>query len=114
MPEHPSDGTRDGERPLRHLAECALHHRNLKLVCRRCRHVRILQGHAVWWLFERRHWDDRLDRVARRFWCTRCWLSRKRRQHGPELVVTRDAPTGDPWPLPDEREWKRLVQRYRS
>ena len=74
----------------------------------------VLSGATPLLLFEQRHWDDRLDMVPKRFWCTRCWLSRKRRRHDPELTLTREAPTGDPWPMPDEREWKRLVQRYRS
>ena len=32
----------------------------------------------------------------------------------PALELTRDAPTGEPLPMPEERAWKKVVSRYRS
>lgn len=101
------------ERPQRTLRELALHHYNLRLICRRCGYVRILQGHCLWWLFERRRWSDHLEDVARRLWCARCWIANRRKEY-PRCERTRDPPTGDPLPYPDEREWKKVVARHRS
>jgi hypothetical protein len=100
--------------PVRHVVECALHRRNIKLTCKRCRYFRIFQPHGLWWLFERRRWDDALQVVPSRFWCSRCAMVAPKKIKNPALELTRDAPTGEPLPMPEERAWKKIVSRYRS
>lgn len=99
-------------RRLRTLEQCALHKRTLRLSCPRCDHRSVLDAVCLWWLFNRRGWDDGLNAVAIRLRCARC------RDRGtttrPRITVGREPPTGEPLPYPDEATWKRLVSRYRS
>lgn len=100
-------------RTLRTLEQCALHRRSLKLTCRRCRSVRVLDAVPLWWLFHRRGWPDDLASAAARFACSAC-RDAGHRSPAPAIQVGRDRPDGPQPPYPDEREWKRLVSRYRS
>jgi hypothetical protein len=105
---------RESYPPIRSITECALYHFNLKLTCRSCGHVRVFQGHCLWWLFHRRRWDDHLDKAGDRFWCRPCWSKRCSKVKGPKIERVKEEPTGEPLPWPQEREWKRVVARYRS
>lgn len=58
-------------RKLRNLEHCALHRRTIEVTCLRCNRVRRFDAVALWWLFERRHWDDSLTDAAKRFRCSR-------------------------------------------
>ena len=100
-------------RTLRTIEHCALHRRTLRLTCPRCRSVRVLDAVALWWLFHRRGWPDDLASAARRFVCSACRESGQL-PPAPAIAVSRDQPNGPQPPYPDEREWKRLVSRYRS
>ena len=106
---------KDNYRPYRYITDCALFHENIRVRCRRCGRSKIFSGYALWWLFERKRWDDSLKIAGRRFRCSnlRC-ASAARGRLGVELTVTRDDPTGPQPSLPDERAWKRLVNRNRS
>ncbi len=99
--------------PLREVEQFALHNRNLRLTCRRCGTVRVLSGHGVWWLFRQRRWDGHVNQLAKRFRCAACF-EQSGIKVSPNVQATRDHPTGAPLPDPDERDWKRLVSRYRS
>lgn len=99
--------------PLRTLTDLALRFWNVRLTCRRCRHVRVLHGAAVWWLFQRKRWNDDLMDAARHFHCGPCSENGAGRQ-APWIDKTRDEPTGEPLPLPSDYEWKKLIARYRS
>ena len=106
---------KENYRPYRHITDCALYHENVRVRCQRCRAEKIFSGHALWWLFFKKRWDDALRTAGRRFRCTSCsYDSRGRARSRVELSITRDAPTGPQPPMPDEREWKRLVNRTRS
>lgn len=96
------------------LMQCALHRRTLRLSCRACPHVRLLDAVPVWYLFERKGWCGFLSEVPRRFYCSRCWLERSRKASAPRLEITCDPFAGAQFPYPSEREWKRFVSRYRS
>ncbi|GGB40065.1 hypothetical protein GCM10011380_31890 [Sphingomonas metalli] len=100
-------------RRLRTLEQCALHKRTLRLTCPRCRHVRILDAVPLWWLFQRRGWDDALPAVIGRLRCSSCG-GRGGAAVRPRLTVGRDPPTGAQFPYPDAASWKKLVSRYRS
>ena len=99
---------------FRTVTDCALYRRNISLSCRQCRHVRVFDGRCLWWLFERRRWNDELKGIGRRFWCSDCQMAKARKVRDPTLTITEDTPTGAVLPWPSDRDWKRLVSRYRS
>lgn len=105
------DRTHIGRR-LACLEHCALHRRTIRLTCPRCGAERRFDAVALWWLFHRKGWNDRLPDAGRRFRCTRCdgagHLPR------PAVAITREPPDAEQPPYPDERTWRRLVSRYRS
>ena len=104
---------RENYRPYRHITDCALFHENLRVKCRRCGNEKTFSGYALWWLFHRKQWDDSLRVAGHRFRCLRC--SYEGRGLSPvKLSLTRDEASGPQPPMPDEREWKRLVNRTRS
>jgi hypothetical protein len=98
--------------PLSTVTDIALHHVNLKLICRRCSGVRVLNGAGLMKLFESRGWDQNLQYASRRFRCTRCWIHEHRKVR-PRTLLTMENETGEPLPMPDEREWRRITSRYR-
>lgn len=99
--------------PLRDLFDAAARHRAIKLTCRRCGHVRIFDPHALWWLFKRKGWNDRLSEIQARCWCYPCWRKTGDRVRRPRLELVTDAPTGAPLPMPEERHWKQEMRRRR-
>lgn len=101
-------------RKLTCLQHAALYNYNIRVACSACPHVRVFQGHQLWWLFERRRWNDRLEDVPRRLWCTRCAFGNRRKVKPTTVTLVKEAATGDELPWPDERVWKRVVSRYRS
>jgi hypothetical protein len=106
------DRTHIGER-LRTLQHCALHRRTIRLVCRSCGHLRYLEAIRLWWLFSRRMWDDRLPQAIERLCCAKCRAAGRTERF--RFEITRERPDEQPQPpYPDEREWKRIVSRYRS
>ena len=109
----PADDREHIGRALRTIEQCALYRRSLRLTCRRCQSLRILDAVAVWWLFQQRGWPDNLPDVARRFACSAC-RNKGHQSAAPMIEVGRDPPEGPQPPYLDEREWKRLVSRYRS
>jgi hypothetical protein len=101
------------ERRLRTLQHCALHRRTIRLTCPICGHVRSFDAVALWWMYERRGWDDALPGAYRRMYCTAC-KSKRDAVVRPRAEITRDRPDDRQPPYPDEATWKRLVSRYRS
>lgn len=85
----------------------------VELTCPVCRHVRRFDPYALWWLFEQRGWDDRLDRLPGRFHCVACRIA-SRRKVRPTVRITDDPPNDDTLKRPDEREWKKSVKRRRT
>lgn len=99
---------RDGAKVATHLFEAAAWQYAIRATCRGCRHASIFDPHALWWLFQRKGWDDRLKAAASRFRCIRCGKT------GADLVLVREMPTVATLPLPPENEWKRAISRFRS
>lgn len=112
---HPSSGSDYDHvgRRLRTLEQCALHKRTLRLSCPECGHVRTLDAVSLWWLFQKRGWEDTLSAAFSRLYCSAC-RTRDGSTARPRIAVGRDPPTGEPLPYPDAATWKRLVSRYRS
>ena len=101
-------------RRLTALWLCALYRRSLHLRCPACQHQRLIDAIPVWWLFKRRRWSETLRDVPPRFYCSRCLADRGRRTRGPRLTISLDPAEPCDLPYPDEREWKRMVSRYRG
>lgn len=95
---------------LTHLQFLALYRWNVRVSCT-CGRTAVFHGGALWWLFERNGWSDRLQDAPKRFTCEICRSGGRRGL--PRLQKTRDEATR-PLKMPDEREWKRLVSRYRA
>jgi hypothetical protein len=93
--------------PVRDLFDAAAQHYAIKLTCRRCRHQRIFDPHALWYLFEKKGWPDYLRDVRRRCRCAECGARE------PTLDLVHEAPTGEPLKMPSEQEWKRMRTRRR-
>ena len=64
--------------PIRDLFDAAVRHNTIKVSCR-CGNVGIFDPHALWWLFERRGWNDRLGDVQRRMRCLQCYVAKRKR-----------------------------------
>lgn len=101
-------------RPIDGLMLCAVYQKSLNLRCPACQHGAVLAAVPIWWLFERRGWDQSLNSVCKRLYCSACWARRKERVYDPAMQISDDKPTADPFRWPDERTWKRLTSRFRS
>jgi len=103
---------RDLVNPIVDLFDAAARHRTIRLDCPRCQRVVIYDGHAVWWLFERKGWSSRLRLAARHFYGATC---RRRRAETirPRVSLSEQDPTSQSLAMPDEREWKRALHRRR-
>lgn len=97
----------DGCRVPQTLFEAAAWHYAIVATCRRCRARGVFESAALWWLFERRGWDPTLYGAARRLKCRACGA------RATVSPVRWEAPTVI-LPLPDDRDWKRAVSRFRS
>ena len=103
----------DEDGHFRHVADFAARRWNVRLRCPRCRHERVGCGGALGFLFHKRRWNDVMSQAPRRLWCSRCWIS-ERRKYIPRFERTHDAPTGEDLPAPDDATWKALIKRYRD
>jgi hypothetical protein len=107
------DNLADDWPPLRTLTDIALRSWHVRLTCPECKHVRVMSGAGLWYLFYRKHWSDDLASARKRFYCSLCRLSR-RVKIIPSIDKTHDAPTGPKLEDPTDYEWKKLIARYRS
>lgn len=103
---------RNGATEPTSLAELAVLQYNLRATCC-CGHSTVIDGIALWWLFERRGRDQNLRSVGRYLICARC-LKDGQKVHGPALQATRDPGAACGLPCPGETTWKKLVARYRT
>lgn len=99
--------------PLRTLTDLALRKWHVRLTCPRCKHVRIMSGAGLWYLFYRKCWPDDLRAARERLYCALCW-GQRRVKIAPRLDKTNDEPTGPLLENPSDYEWKKLIARYRS
>jgi hypothetical protein len=105
---------REGYQPFRRLFDCALWKHNLRATCRSCKHTRVLDGPGLWWLAEKRSWDDDLRAFSHRLYCGPCYLTHSLKVRVPMLTPTQDEVKGPLLPGPSHYEWKRIVNRQRS
>ncbi len=102
-----------GYRPPPSLSEAARLHYTIKVTCKVCGHSHVFDPHALWWLFERRYWDGRLNQIGRRLYCVRC-LPRGKKVKQPKIEIVKEEPTGRQPPMPDEELWRRHLKRQRT
>ena len=102
----------DGLKVATCIFEAAAWHRTVKVSCR-CGNVGLFDGHGLWWKFERKGWTDDFRDARRRFYCRSC-SQRMGRKVRPSWIETCDESPRICLPLPDEREWKRAVNRFRG
>ncbi|WP_157216078.1 hypothetical protein [Flavisphingomonas formosensis] len=98
---------------LTHIQHVALYRKNLRLTCPRCGVSKIHNGAHLWWLFQQKRWDDSMRVVPLRFRCGNCF----QQGHGrirPKVEIVEEDETGPQFPAPDEREWRRMISRFRS
>jgi DNA-directed RNA polymerase subunit RPC12/RpoP len=98
----------DGGQIPRTLFEAAAFHRSLRARCPACGNEAVFHAAALWWLFQRRQWPDRLVDAGARLRCSRCG------RRGTQLELTRDPPTIVDLPLPNDVAWRRAVSRFRA
>jgi hypothetical protein len=86
---------------------------NVKLTCWSCGHVRVLHAAALWLRLSMMGKPDHLQEISRYGKCLPCLNERLVKIRSPNLELTREPLTGDPLPLPSEREWKQGVRGMR-
>ena len=72
----------------------------------------LLSGARLWWLFHRKRWSDQFRDMRGRFYCTQCQIRYGKRVR-PTYIGASDQPSQKELPMPDEREWKRALRRFR-
>ena len=104
----------DGLKVPTSLFEAAAWHYAVKVSCG-CGHFAVFDPHGLFWRFHRKGWPDSLVDAKRRLWCKSCRssLGQKVRPRRVDLVKPYSGPRIT-LPLPDEREWKRIINRYRG
>jgi len=103
-----------GTRVATNLFEAAAWHKAIRVACSACPHNVTFNPHGLWWYFQRKRFDDDLRAARQRFWCRECGrrIGRRIRPRPLELVEESDAHIR--LPMPDEREWKRAINRFRN
>ncbi|WP_206377376.1 hypothetical protein [Sphingobium sp. TB-6] len=94
------------------IFEAAAWHYSVRVVCR-CRREGLFDAHGLWWKFQRKGWSDDFREAKRRLYCRAC-TQRTGRKVRPITMETSNKPAKIRLPLPDEREWKRAVSRFRG
>ena len=99
--------------PIADLFDAAVRHMTVQLRCPRCGWTAHFDPHAMWWLFERKGWNDRISQVVAHFYCDAC------RARGGAPVRPRIAlldvsvPIDARLEMPTEQVWKRMLSRRR-
>lgn len=98
---------------LRTLTDLALRKWHVRLTCPTCGTVRVMSGAGLWYLFDRKHWNDDLRSARQRLYCALCFANRRVKIR-PRIDKTHEGPTGPKLPDPSDHDWKKLIARYRS
>ncbi|GLT00148.1 hypothetical protein GCM10007897_15320 [Sphingobium jiangsuense] len=104
--------SKDGLKIATNLFEAAAWHYTVKVICR-CEHSATFDPHGLWYHFHRLGWDDDLKRACKCFWCRPCAHRFGRRVRPIRIELVREPPQIS-LPLPTDREWKRIVSRWRG
>ena len=96
--------------PISDLFDAAVRHRTIKASCQ-CGNVGIFDPHALWYLFERKGWNDKLPAVRKRMRCLQCYAAKRKRTLA-ALELCDENHTRQ-LPMPQISEWKRQLRRRR-
>ena len=102
--------SRDLANPIQDLFDAAVRHHTIKVSCG-CGNVGIFDPHALWYLFERKGWNDKLSAVRKRMRCLQCYAAKRKRTLA-ALELCDENHTRQ-LPMPDLIEWKRQLRRRR-
>jgi hypothetical protein len=105
--------TKDGQHRATHVFEAAAWFRAIKPVCR-CGHSATFNPYGIWWRFECRMWDGNLVKACQKFWCVRCGARTGKRVRPVRIELVDPSPDDIALPMPEEREWKRALSRFRA
>ena len=95
--------------------EAAWAHKGVMPVCPRCGHYAVFQPHGLWWLCQTRRWDDRLEALKQRWFCSVCWTVDRQKVRPTRVELTTEASTVNlPTPEHAARNWKEELRRYRT
>lgn len=103
---------RDGLKVATCIFEAAAWRYSVRVACR-CGREEYFDAHGLWWKFQWKGWSDDFRDARRRFYCKAC-LQRHGRKVRPAVIETSRESPRYCFPLPDEREWKRAVNRFRG
>lgn len=96
--------------PISDLFDVACRHHTVKVSCH-CGNVGIFDPHALWYLVERKGWNDKLPAVRKRMRCLQSYYSKPRRTLA-TLELTSDDHIRQ-LPMPNIIGWKRQTMRRR-
>ena len=94
---------RNGDMDASCLAELAVMQYNLRATCI-CGHSKVIDGVALWWLFERKSRDQSLKAVGKYLICARC-VKDGQKVNWPALQTTRDHGSQCGLPCPGAAVW---------
>lgn len=94
------------------LFEAVLHNETVEVRCA-CKHSGLFQPHGLWWYFYRKRWPYTYPAMRRFFYCSRC-LDRTGQRVKPIHVDRTSGKAVIVLPMPDEREWRRMMQNMRG
>lgn len=94
------------------LFEAVLWRRTVRVKCT-CRNVGLFHPHGLWWRFYRKGWRYGFHDARQRFYCLRCLTKANSKIRPVEIDTTTDWPDIT-LPMPDEREWRRMIHVMRG
>ena len=94
------------------LFEAVIHNDTIEVRCA-CGNRGLFQPHGLWWRFYLKRWPYRYGEMRRFFYCADC-LRMTGKRIRPEKVGRTAATPVIKLPMPDEREWKRMMQAMRG
>lgn len=77
------------------------------------RHTAIFAAKGLWWRFYLKRWPYKFSQARRRFYCSRCVRPSGQRVRPHHMDATSQTPEIN-LPMPDERDWKRMIQSMRG
>lgn len=101
-----------GLRVSTNVFEAAAWHYRVKVMCG-CGHAALFDPHGLWWLLQKRRWNDDFKEIRSRFYCTRCRTIKRQTVRPDTIGPSKEAAT-IMLPMPDEAEWKRALGRFRA
>jgi len=104
--------TADGLRAATRIFEAAVWHYAVRPVCQ-CGHSAKFDAASLWWRFERKGWNDDFRRAVDHFWCRQCAARVGRRVRPLRIEAAQWEKGLIELEMPDEREWKRAIRRFR-